>query len=1361
MADLYYIESGYFTPDNYYVYIADAASAVNSSLTLTAAVGVIKESSIVLTSATSQTSDAETIKQAAADVGALFTPNVDAGAVINRTAVLDSVSSLSADTVVIRDYASSLSSNISITSDAAVFKESSVSVNSSFGQETQISRTREFDSAISAEFTFVVESGQAELAQADLSSTSAFTVDAVANRSADIAQATVVTLSSQGDRIRYADSSQSSSISISSSVEKISDATSTLAAAFTQDTIPERIQQANIDVSSLFTPTLDVNVFKNSFAVLESSITLTASIDKTADFNISQTAQTSLSADISLGKEFQIAATSESSVTAIITKIIQGNSTISSAFAPTLTVLVFRNQTAALSTTASMSITGSVIRSAQSSISATNTLSSIVRKISGGSANLSGAFSPSITANIDYNFYFRYYTAPQLDPDTGWTFNYVSISDVLIDSNDNVYLKSLVSYTNGSTYDYSTELVKVDRYGNITFRRRYKNSTYNDAVFNDYTVIGPDDYIYTETYRGIAKVDPSNGNIIWNKTYAGSSSGVMNTSAFFDNAGDLYTANNIVSTNDLRIIKWNKTDGSIVYRKKITGAIRPDNRLAPVFDSQGYLYLVTDQVSGQFTLCKIDLTNNSILWQKECAPYSGGSNNPFGLCVDRDDNVYISYADRLNSTTSRNALAKFNSSGTFQWAKYSPTLIPAFGLTYDENTNRIYATANGQTLSDDIIAYDTNGNIVWQTRASYTSNYTGFSLGEDVYYSPSRSALYLIAFKTQSGDTTSGFAKIPLPGSGTGTTADSFSYGSVTASSFTSTTSEATAGFFTGSLSSSLTTDTSSLIISTNPTIAEKTEVVISSEIVPVTGGSFWQIAQANLTATSSVNAQAIRTKGTSAALSAIGSISITANASKILTANTNSQFNIVVNSSVIRRADAQVSVVFSQTTDVRRLRNIQSIQNVVSNISAQAQATKSAISSIIGQANITADNSRTRAVGISTDSVASQLSAVAKIGDFLIAFDANITSSVQAVKTTDTVSNISAQSTLSAQAVKTTDITDQLASDLTLTTNFDRSRSTTVDIGSTATLSSNINYSVDAISSLTSNFALLAETSGIIRANANLVAPSAVTATITRNRFADGNLSTTVTLTVDAITVLQYAADLNSSLSTVIDNSRTRDTVVQTDSIATQLSAVAKTGQGFITLDAPVTLTISAVKTADISSNLIAQTNSESIIGSIKQANISLTATLSLNADGVVGVIGESYNTVTASISITATKTTDITSNNQINSTVSASAVRTRRIGIDMFASGGQLIEGIRIKFAQANISINTTLTCLGGVNLVILNQTLFNNISLTASVRSIHIDPYLTWMVDEESRSYKIKEETRLRGIAEETRTYIIEGA
>lgn len=480
-----------------------------------------------------------------------------------------------------------------------------------------------------------------------------------------------------------------------------------------------------------------------------------------------------------------------------------------------------------------------------------------------------------------------------------------------------------------------------------------------------------------------------------------------------------------------------------------------------------------------------------------------------------------------------------------------------------------------------------------------------------------------------------------------------------------------------------------------------------------------------------------------------------------------NNSANITANSSLVclggklelGNISAQSEATLSSTAS--RTKQFTSNIQTTSSISVLPYVTRTYQSSINSNFSQSTINSRTRAVGIQTDSIATQLSAVAKIGDFLIAFDANITSVVSAVKTTDIVSNQTAQSTLSTDADLIANGATSISSSSNVSASFDRTRDHTVDIGATVSQTTLPVKTTDSTITLNSQFNQLVETSGIIGGQANLQSIASINCVITRNRFADSTLAVTTSVQTDAIVVLQASASFSAESNTSIDNSRTRAVGIQTDSIATQLTAVALTGQGFITLDAPVTLTTVAIKTAVSSSDLNSSSNVYCLFGIIKPAAGSLTSTTSLSGDGVVGIVGESYNQTTVTLDCVAVKTTEVSSTNSIITSVSALAVRTRRVGIQLFASGGQLIEGRRIKFAQANLVTTSTMTCLGGVNLVILNQTLFNTATVTAQVRSIHIDPYLTWIVDEESRSYKINQETRLRKIAEETRTHIIEGA
>ena len=177
----------------------------------------------------------------------------------------------------------------------------------------------------------------------------------------------------------------------------------------------------------------------------------------------------------------------------------------------------------------------------------------------------------------------------------------------------------------------------------------------------------------------------------------------------------------------------------------------------------------------------------------------------------------------------------------------------------------------------------------------------------------------------------------------------------------------------------------------------------------------------------------------------------------------------------------------------------------------------------------------------------------------------------------------------------------------------------------------------------------------------------------------------------------------------------------------------------------------------------ITAETNAalSASVGAIRPSAVNLQVNTNLSGFGVTGVIGESYNTSVFTSSVTANKTAR--SQPQLTSTASetVTAKRTRSVSINLIANAGKLIEGRRIKYGQANLNVNSTLLANAGVNLIIINQTLFNQATLTAAVRAIHIDPYTTWMVAEEDRTRKVGGEIRTRLIEEETRTYIIEGA
>lgn len=478
-------------------------------------------------------------------------------------------------------------------------------------------------------------------------------------------------------------------------------------------------------------------------------------------------------------------------------------------------------------------------------------------------------------------------------------------------------------------------------------------------------------------------------------------------------------------------------------------------------------------------------------------------------------------------------------------------------------------------------------------------------------------------------------------------------------------------------------------------------------------------------------------------------------------TANLISTSNLTVNLSKTTSSNSALTSTATLSSVNIRIRFASSLLSNVATQTATVRATKRTSSAIQSSTTLSTINSRTRASAITTQSIATQLSAVAKIGQGLIGLDVITTSAVSAIKTASAVSLLNSVAQVNADARRFRNVNSTTNSNFAQTALTDRIRNFEAIIESESTVNNNSVKLVEPLIALSATFTSEANNSQLIGFSADLNSFVTVNATILRIKSSSSSLNCQFNLTVDPVKAILVESAQQSNCTVTINVNRIRNINVQSDSIASQLTAVAKTGQGFITLESQCSMIIDSVKRTGNIINAQSNLQLSVITGVIKPSAASLSITSSLTGFGVTGVVGESYNTSQFTQQVLAIKTVRINSQLTALATISSQISRTRSNSANLIVNAAELSLGSRRRNAQANMIVNSTLTAQGGVNLVIINQTLFNQATLIAQVRAIHIDPYLTWMVSEENRQWTIGEEIRTRRIEEETRTYIIEGA
>lgn len=93
MADQYYIDSGYFTPDNYFVYIADAGASLNSPSTLTCELGQVIPASALISATASLSADISVTRSAVSNQNSSATQLANVNAIFDNVITTQSVAS--------------------------------------------------------------------------------------------------------------------------------------------------------------------------------------------------------------------------------------------------------------------------------------------------------------------------------------------------------------------------------------------------------------------------------------------------------------------------------------------------------------------------------------------------------------------------------------------------------------------------------------------------------------------------------------------------------------------------------------------------------------------------------------------------------------------------------------------------------------------------------------------------------------------------------------------------------------------------------------------------------------------------------------------------------------------------------------------------------------------------------------------------------------------------------------------------------------------------------------------------------------------------------------------------------------------
>ena len=278
MADLYYIDQGYYD-SGYFVYTADAASAVSAEFTQTTAVGKLVDGSASLSAEFTQvaqgyrtveivlsafsdaavSASADVTRNFAADLVAESTISIAVSGFENADAQLIATATMDITVTKIVSLAVDISAEFSQTVIADRFVNADAALESSVTMATQAERTVTFGSGLSSDAACACVNYRVR----DFDSTAGALFNTAVSASATINSFAVL----------------DSVSTLTADVERqVGASSAALTTEFTQTTAGQRVRFADSQLSSSFTQTVSANAFEGTSAALTSTATLTANL---------------------------------------------------------------------------------------------------------------------------------------------------------------------------------------------------------------------------------------------------------------------------------------------------------------------------------------------------------------------------------------------------------------------------------------------------------------------------------------------------------------------------------------------------------------------------------------------------------------------------------------------------------------------------------------------------------------------------------------------------------------------------------------------------------------------------------------------------------------------------------------------------------------------------------------------------------------------------------------------------------------------------------------------------------------------------------------------------------------------------
>ncbi|MEI6882809.1 MAG: hypothetical protein WCK82_15930, partial [Bacteroidota bacterium] len=297
--------------------------------------------------------------------------------------------------------------------------------------------------------------------------------------------------------------------------------------------------------------------------------------------------------------------------------------------------------------------------------------------------------------------------------------------DVGLDSSGNIYLL---------VHPGLQCVVKLDSSGNFVYFRQISNTYYNwgvtsqinsrglwvDSSGSNLYICGQTTSTTASSLGVISSVTQSGSTVNWSRTSGTASATSTARCVTSDTSGNVYVG--LGSSSFFGIVKYNSS-GTIQWAR--AGNVP----LCAITDASGNIY--TGNVAGQVTVFN---SSGTTLWATTYTMQQ------YDIALDSAGNVYV--VGRINTVPSPSIIMKYNSSGTFQWARefrviLSGTTIASiiYAVSIDNTNSRICFTGGGTSANNIesacpffVAAFPTDGTGTGSyTIGSYTYSYAVYA----------------------------------------------------------------------------------------------------------------------------------------------------------------------------------------------------------------------------------------------------------------------------------------------------------------------------------------------------------------------------------------------------------------------------------------------------------------------------------------------------------------------------------------------------------------------------------------------------------------------------------------------------------